>query len=151
MLLTFDFKTVEEAQDHLAWLLKKPGPNLTATEVVDRTKEKLQDAPRPPVPVKDIEATIEILEKKKRGPKPKAGRNFSDVQILAAKQAAEKAVAKEYGIEDCRTALSGLFDVKGRDAAKAALAEFKVARIGELKADQYRGFIVLCETLSQPE
>lgn len=118
MLLTFDFKTVEEAQ---AFLLKN-FTNQTAEVLVERATNPTATEVKEP------------LEKKKRGPKPKA-----------------KEPEKVYGIEDCRTALSGLFDAKGRDAAKAALAEFKVARIGELKPDQYRGFIVTCETSGQPE
>jgi len=135
MLLTFDFKTVEEAQEFLAGLVAKPQTAGVADESLARDlaaePAKAFFTPEGSTAV----AAIVEPEKKKRGPKPKAG----------------PVKEKVYGIEDCRTALSGLFDVKGRDAAKAALAEFKVARIGELKADQYRGFIVLCETLSQPE
>lgn len=145
MQLTFDFKTVEEAQEFLKGLTRGRQPEVAPT----------QELPAAPVgpsknsygesPVKvGLEAAqhIQVLadkvpetEKKKRGPKPKTAPEPTKV----------------YGLEDCRTALSALFDAKGRDAAKAALAEFKVVRIGELKADQYRGFIVLCETLSQPE
>lgn len=149
MLLTFDFKTAEEAH---AFLLKN-FTNQTAdimvlaaqpTATESRASYEKTDGPFMPAGALVERATNptatevqELLGKKKRGPKPKA--------------APELVKEKEYGTEDCRAALSGLFDIKGRDTAKAALAEFKVARIGELKADQYRGFIVLCETLSQPE
>lgn len=137
MLLTFDFKTVEEAQEFLADLIagrpragsaKEPAVVVPAAEpAVGSAKGDLEeDCGTSPVPA---------VEKKKPG-RPK--------KTAPAKE-------KEYGIEDCRAALSALFDVKGRDAAKAALAEFKVARIGELKSEQYRGFVVMCEDLSQPE
>lgn len=149
MLLTWEFKSVEEVQEFLAGLTAKPqlaGQLGVAKPTGAVAVEPAKHSENPPVLVPEpraevtaaslgIPAGIVVPEKKKRGPKPKA----------------EKVAEKEYGIEDCRAALSGLFDAKGRDAAKAALAEFKVARIGELKADQYRGFIVLCETLSQPE
>jgi len=118
MLLTFDFKTVEEAQDHLAWLLKKP------------VQGQQPVSPAAPVePAKDSDPAS-----KKHGPKPKA------------EVAAE---IKSYTIDDCRDALSQLFDKRGRDAAKCALEAFKVARIGELTAPVYAQFIETCANLAK--
>lgn len=142
MLLTFDFKTVEEAQEFLAGLIAKPALTPPAPRDLGLVVSPAKDSaamtkPEPPLGDDKPELVAEspAPEKKKRGPKPKAPTEPT----------------KEYGIEDCRAALSALFDAKGRDAAKAALAEFKVERIGGLKPEQYRGFIVLCETMSQPE
>ena len=132
MLLTFDFKTVEEAQEFLAGLLVKPQQFCSSDDPV-------KGCYGPPANGSELEedcggSPVVPPEKKKPG-RPKKAAKPETV----------------YGLEDCRNALSNLFDIKGRDAAKAALAEFKVARIGELKADQYRSFIVLCETRGQPE
>lgn len=88
-----------------------------------------------PNPVQIQLTPVESPEKKKRGPKPKT----------------EPVKEKEYGIEDCRTALSNLFDAKGREVAKSVLTEFKVARIGELKAEQYAAFVERCEAAGKPE
>lgn len=56
-----------------------------------------------------------------------------------------------YSIEDCRTALSNLFDVKGREVAKSVLTEFKVDRVTYLKPEQFAAFIGRCEAAGKPE
>ena len=126
MLLTFAFKTVEEAQ---AFLLK----NFT-NQTADNAALAVQPISFPPGALeqaaKDTE-TATAPAPKKRGPKPKAE------------------PTKEYTIDDCRDALSALFDKKGRDAAKRVLTEFKVARIGELTAPDYGMFILTCAAASK--
>lgn len=145
----FNFNTIIEAQEFLEGLSgRQPeappspkGPTVpdgpSKSFVVSEPKavvlnpeakafiETVAASPLPPF--------VEPAEKKKRGPKPKAE------------------PVKEYGIEDCRTALSNLFDVKGREVAKSVLTEFKVDRVTYLKPEQYRDFIIRCESTGQPE
>lgn len=156
MLLTFDFKTVEEAKEFLAGLKANPQRGATPNEFpvpAGQTSISQMSPPFPPAaavvhPAPDVTAIVEPNKNKPGRPKKAVviavGDGASTTFSIPGKQ-------KEYGIEDCRTALSNLFDTKGREAAKAALAEFKAARVTDLKADQYRGFVVLCETLGQPE
>jgi hypothetical protein len=135
--VSVEFDTFQEAQEFLAQHAQKPfepARNPTATEVLARQQAYNATGPDGSVLLEPIVATIEkVLERgrPKKAPAPEP--------------------VKEYGIEDCRAALSALFDAKGRESAKAALAEFKVARVGELTSDQYRGFVGMCETLSEPE
>ncbi|HJW82413.1 MAG TPA: hypothetical protein VJ396_09235 [Acidiferrobacterales bacterium] len=118
MLLTFDFKNIEEAQEFLAGLLAKPNrPELVvAPDAVAMPAKDSESAPKKPG-----------RPKKATAPEP----------------------AKEHTIDDCRTALSQLFDKKGREAAKSALETFNVARVGELTASVYALFIVTCAELSK--
>lgn len=131
----FNFKTILEAQEFLAnqvidaAAVSLPGSVVTEPKVVAINPEATafahtgtQDVLDTPVPAK-----------KKRSPKVKV----------------EKTI--DYGVEDCRTALGKLFDAKGRDVAKSALAKFNAARVTELKAEQYIDFITTCEKMSAPE
>lgn len=156
----FNFKTIIEAQEFLAGYMNKPAGagyplapefSVPAPQAVVLNPEAVVLKPKTTVTVTagedefagmpvDADGFIQTTaepkaEKKKRGPKPKT----------------EPVKEKEYGIEDCRTALSNLFDAKGREVAKSVLTEFKVARIGELKAEQYAAFVERCEATGKPE
>jgi len=140
MLLTFDFKTVEEAQEFLAGLAAKPmrravvlNPEAVAT-VKSAVAPSFVIAPPPagslaPGSLIPCDEHGNLVAPKKPGRPKKA-------PVLEPE--------KELTIDDCRAALSQLFDKKGREAAKSALATFKVARIGELTAPDYAQFIQTC-------
>lgn len=144
----FNFKTIIEAQEFLAGMTQQTGrqpeqPKFShPTEAVSgRTQATAEELTLMKTKIEEANAALDVVveAKKKRGPKPKA------------EVAAEKALAKEYGIEDCRNALSSLFDEKGREVAKSVLSEFKVDRVTYLKPEQYRDFIIRCESASKPE
>lgn len=153
----FNFKTILEAQEFLEGLSGRqpeappspkgpmvPGGPSKDSATVAHSAPPISEPqavvlnPKAKVFIETITASplppfVEPAEKKKRGPKPKAE------------------PVKEYGIEDCRNALSSLFDVKGHEVAKSVLTEFKVDRVAYLKPEQFAAFIERCKTAGQPE
>ena len=144
MLLTFEFKTVEEAQ---AFLLK----NFT-----NQTADNMALSAQPPIsfPPGAFEQAAKDSEPMAT-PTKKPGRPKKAVEKHVPADPAPGTVLekpepfKQYTIDDCRTALSHLFDKKGREAAKRALEGYQVARIGELTAPVYAQFIETCADLSK--
>lgn len=174
----FNFKTIIEAQEFLEGLSgRQPeatpspkGPMVpdgpSKSFVVSEPKavvlnpeakaviETVAASPLPPFVERATNPTAtevkELLGKKKRGPKPKAGYAAAPAQVFDGLHGTGLPDVI-YGIEDCHNALSSLFDVKGREVAKSVLTEFKVDRVAYLKPEQFAAFIERCKTASQPE
>lgn len=122
MLLTFDFSSIKEAHEFLLRTME-------AQAIIEsRTR------PSPQAAIAEPEVAIPAQAK-----------------TINTPAKSKTAGVKKYGLEDCRNALSELFDAKGRDVAKAALAEFKAAKVGDLIEAEYADFISLCVTRGTPE
>lgn len=149
MLLTFDFKTVEEAQEFLEGLFA----GRAAKRVVSPT-------PAPPAggPSKDSEPAP-----KKRGRRASTETKGPDASMTAAE--AERRTVEHVGrLQDAaltaagipesvklvtkdtvRAALSAVIDAKGLPEAEAILAAFGAQSIGGLKPEDYAAVVRKCE------
>jgi len=141
----FNFKTILEAQEFLEGLSGRqleanPSPKVPLVPEMPSKHSEPETVVTVAHPVPSVDKPVFVgidfaaPEKKKRGPKPKAA--LPDVI---------------YGIEDCRAALSNLFDTKGREVAKTVLMGFGANRVIDLKADKYALFIERCQAASAPE
>lgn len=137
---------------------------LEAREFLDRVERYGIEVNKDPYSITKVDEAPAILsEPKKRGPKPKTKPDYkvlpqevSGTRLIAdaIKDPVIEKIEKPGAlttVEDCRTALSDLFDAKGRDVAKAVLAQFKNAdgfplkAVSELQVTDYGKFIAACK------
>lgn len=122
MLLTFEFKTVKEAQEFLEGLIGGPKP---AESVI------------PSLPATPVEPSQDSTAKLKRGRQAKIKAPAPE-PLLAAGQTN---VTKEAAFK----ALENLINTKGYDAGRDVLKILGVARFPELKPEQYASLVAACE------
>ena len=144
MLLTFEFKTVEEAGEFLKRLVSAPQQEASTAGAAPPTADASlfkDSAPQPafPIPQREQEDTEHAAT-------VAAGREVTKKRGRPAKKTDAAPPTRELTIDDCRQALSDVLDAKGYDEATRILSAFQAVKVGDVKPAQFAEFIQTCQS-----